>query len=294
MAQYSAISIIYNPKSTGHSKVHAQELAKILRHTRLKSKVRVIPTKYAGHAEELAYDLAKASPRPLIISSSGDGGYNEVINGVMKAQQEGASPVTGLLPAGNANDHYHSLHKSSIESQILSGKKHRIDLLRLSTFEAEPLQRFAHSYIGFGLTPQVGEELNKADLNAFKELVIAARVFMDLKAIRLRVKGEVKQYDSLIFSNVQKMSKVLSLSDSAAMHDGKFEITEFPHRSKPALMLTLLKAATRGLSVTNRAAKFSFETTDPLTVQLDGEISQIRANTKVKIEVVSKVLRCVV
>ena len=294
MAQYSAISIIYNPKSTGHSKVHAQELAKVLRQTPLKDKVQVIPTKYAGHAEELAYELTKATPRPLIISSSGDGGYNEVINGVMKAQQEGATPVTGLLPAGNANDHYHSLHKSSTESQILSGKKHRIDLLRLSTFESEPLQRFAHSYIGFGLTPQVGEELNKVDLNAFKELAIAARAFMDLKAIKLRVKGELKQYDSLIFSNVQKMSKVLSLSDSAAMHDGKFEITEFAHRSKPALMLTLLKAATRGLSVTNRAAKFTFETTDPLTVQLDGEIFQIRANTKVKIEIVPKVLRCVV
>ncbi len=294
MSDYSSISIIYNPKSTGPSKAHAYELAKKLRKTSLKDRVRVLSTKYPGHGEVLAYRLATASRRPLIISSSGDGGYNETINGVIRAQQEGARPVTGLLPSGNANDHYHSLHKTSIESQILSGKKHKIDLLRLSTYGAEPWQRFAHSYIGFGLTPQVGEQLNKTDLNAVNEIIIAMRAFYALEAIKLRIGGEVEKYDSLIFSNVQKMSKVLSLSDTAAMHDGKFEITAFPHRSKIKLMLTLLKAATRGLSVNDRAAKFSFQTLEPVTVQLDGEIHRIEAKTRVRVDIAPKVLSCVV
>ncbi|HUP26414.1 MAG TPA: diacylglycerol kinase family protein [Candidatus Limnocylindrales bacterium] len=294
MAYYSAVSIIYNPKSTGPSKAHAYLLARNLRKTSLKDYVKVLSTKYAGHGEDLAYQLAKASPAPLIISSSGDGGYNDIINGAMKAQEEGAHPVTGLLPAGNANDHYHNLHQASTESQILSGKTHEIDLLRLSVTGPDPWQRYAHSYIGFGLTPKVGEELNKTDLNAFKELVIAAKAFYDLKAIKLRIGDSVKQYDSLIFSNVQKMSKVLSLSDSAAMHDGKFEITIFPHRSKTKLMLTLLKAATKGLSVTNRASEFTFHTIEPLPVQLDGEISHIAAGSEVKVDVLPKALSCVV
>ncbi len=291
MAYYSAVSIIYNPNSTGPSKAHANALAKKLRQTSLKSIVKVIPTTHAGHAESLAYQLAAASPKPLIISSSGDGGYNEVINGAMQAQNNGAHPVTGLLPAGNANDHYHNLHETSIEAQILSGKRHHIDLLRLSTHD---WQRYAHSYIGFGLTPQVGAELNKVDLTVFKELAITAKAFFDLRAIKLQVRGDVKEYDSLIFSNVQKMSKLFSLSDSAAMHDGKFEITAFPHRSKLKLMITLFRAATKGLGVTNRSSKFTFETIDSLAVQLDGEISKIAANTKVKVDVMPQALHCVV
>lgn len=294
MARYTTISIIYNPNSTGRSQAHAKALARALIASKIDSDVQVIPTEYAGHAEELAYKLATSSPKPLIISSSGDGGYNEVINGIMKAQEEGLRPVTGLLPAGNANDHYRNLHESSIEEQILSGKRHKIDLLRLSVNGQETWQRYAHSYIGFGLTPKVAEELNKTNLNAFKEVAIAAKAFYDLKAIRLKVRGEVKQYDSIIFSNVQKMSKVLSLSDSAAMHDGKFEITAFPHRNKLKLMLTLFKAATKGLSVANRASVFKFQTIESLSVQLDGEIAHIKESSTVIIDIVPQTLSCVV
>jgi len=272
----------------------AHQLAKGLRKTHLKAQVKIIPTQHAGHAEVLAYECSKQSDRPLILSSSGDGGYNEVINGAMKAMSEGAHPITGLLPAGNANDHYHNLHERALEDMILSGKTHCIDLLHLTAHEPKPWQRYAHSYIGFGLTPQVGAELNKTDLNAFNELVIAAKAFYDLKAIKLLVRGEIKQYDSLIFSNVQKMSKVLSLSDNSAMHDGKFEITAFPHHTKLKLMITLFKAATKGLSVTKQSSKFAFQSLDKLAVQLDGEISYIAAHTKVKIDIVPRVLNCVV
>lgn len=294
MSHYSAISIIYNPKSTGPSKTQAQSLARKLRKTAFKSKVRIIPTRYAGHAETLAYQLAKATAKPLIISSSGDGGYNEIINGTMQAQHEGAHPITGLLPAGNANDHYHNLHKGSIEEQILSGKQRRIDLLRLSVSSPEPWQRYAHSYIGFGLTPEVGAELNKTDLNPIKEVWIALKALYALKAIRIRIGSHTKQYDSLIFSNIPKMSKVLSLSNSAAVQDGKFEVTAFAHHTKTKLLLTLFKAATKGLKVTSRATEFTFKTTEPLAVQLDGEVLQINANAKVTIEIVSKALRCVI
>src|SRR4051812_48781666 len=114
MTDYTAISIIYNPKSTGASKANAFDLVKQLRHTPVAGLVRVTPTFFPGHAETLAYDLARSGERPLVISSSGDGGYNEVVNGVLKAQTEGATPTCGLLPSGNANDHYHNLHKKPI------------------------------------------------------------------------------------------------------------------------------------------------------------------------------------
>ena len=122
-SNYTEVIIIYNPNSTGQSGDMARDLKKVLRTRMPRQKITLQATKYAGHAEELGYSLSKRSAQPLIISASGDGGYNELINGIMKAQNEGAHPVSGLLPAGNANDHYHAMHDDDIVWQIEKGKE---------------------------------------------------------------------------------------------------------------------------------------------------------------------------
>ena len=52
-------------------------------------------TNHTGHATELAREAA-ATGSPLIVSDSGDGGYNEVVNGAMAS--------------GNANHHARFMH----------------------------------------------------------------------------------------------------------------------------------------------------------------------------------------
>lgn len=295
MNRFSTISIIYNPNSTGSSKAKAIRLARRLRKTELKDCVNVITTEYARHAEVLAYECSKATTHPLIISSSGDGGYNEIVNGIMKAQAEQAHPVAGLLPGGNANDHYVNLHQKTLFSQITTGKPRKVDLLHVTaTYANGSWSRYAHSYIGIGLTAKVGHELNKTKLNAVNELGISLKTFLKLREIKIVVNGRTMSYDSLIFSNVQKMSKVLSLSDTATPFDGKFEITKFPHKTKLKLMHSIVKAATKGLGVTNRTSKFTFQTISPLAIQLDGEVFKIKSNAHVEIKIVPAALSCVV
>src|SRR5437764_2946213 len=99
--KFSTVLIIYNPNSTGNSAGAARDLQKRLQ-TSLKLPIRLLPTHYSGHAEELAYTGAKEHHNPLLVSSSGDGGYHEVINGAMRAQLTGAKPVCAVLPTGNA------------------------------------------------------------------------------------------------------------------------------------------------------------------------------------------------
>jgi diacylglycerol kinase (ATP) len=112
--KYPLIAVIYNPNSTGSSKELATEFSKRLKKRLPDQAIELIATEHAGHGEEIAYELAKKYKRPLIISSSGDGGYHEVINGLMKAQHEGAHPVAGLLPAGNANDHHRNVTRGEL------------------------------------------------------------------------------------------------------------------------------------------------------------------------------------
>lgn len=295
MKSFSNISIIYNPTSTGPSKTLAQQLAKELRKTSLKSKVRIISTRYRGHAESIAYKVAIESPRQLIISSSGDGGYNEVINGVMIAQQEGAKAATGLLPAGNANDHFRYLNRQDTLNQILKGRVRKIDLIQITaTNNQSAWTRYAHSYIGIGLTPNVGKELNKFSLNPFNEKWIALRAFFKLQPVRLRVRGVIKIYDSIIFANIGRMSKVLSLSDTASVNDGKFELITFKHQTRGKLVAHVFQAATKGLRTTNRRTEYSFKTIESISIQLDGEVSVLPAGTQVKITIATRALSCIV
>jgi diacylglycerol kinase (ATP) len=295
MQPYTAISIIYNPASTGPSKRNALTLSKALQFTAVNHIVEVVPTLFPGHAESLAYDLAMASSHPLIISSSGDGGYNEIVNGVLRAQLEGAHPTCGLLPSGNANDHYRNVHRGPLVDQILKGEQLQIDMLSIESFaNGHPWKRHAHSYIGVGLTPTVGEELNKVELNRWREAWIVLKTLYKFQPSRLIVHGKERRYDSLIFSNVGRMSKVLSLSDTAELTDGKFEVISFRSHSRSYLVRRLLKAMTFGLHTDRKVSQYDFTTVKPTHIQLDGEVFSIDANATVKIRLEPKVLRCVI
>ena len=296
MPHYTSISVIYNPNSTGSGKALAEELSKKLRALLPRQKITIIPTKYAGHAEELAYKLAKASKRALIISASGDGGYHEIVNGAVRAQTEGAHPTTGLLPAGNANDHFRSLHTYELADAVASGHTQTIDLLKFTYYEGgEQQERYAHSYIGLGFTPQAGRELNRHKLNWFNQIWLVAKILLFfLKPVRLKIRGEIRTYDSLIFSNVPKMSKILTISDIADATDGKFEIAAFRRRNRLRLILTLFTASTRGLKLRHQARTYAFRTTKSALVQLDGEVKTLDANSRATVSIEPKVLNCIV
>lgn len=292
---YTAITIIYNPNSTGSSEALARSFKGKLRKQVPAVKVYLRATQYAGHAEELAYSLAKKSEHALIISSSGDGGYHEVVNGVMKARREGFDVTAGLLPAGNANDHYHNLHNDDLVELIKNGKRTYIDALKLSGLsEGNTIERYGHSYIGFGLTPFVGKELNKTKLNIFNQVWIVAKALFDLQPVRLVIGRKARYYDSVIFSNVDKMSKYLKISQPSRVTDGKFEVTIFRRRNKLKLIILLFKASIVGVKENLQVQKFTLKTVHKTLVQIDGEIVTLDPKTKVTITADKRTLPCVV
>lgn len=297
-ASFTSISIIYNPNSTGPGKQLATQLKRDLKKLQPTQLVRLIKTEYVGHAELLAFELARASSKPLIISASGDGGYHEVVNGLLRAQAESATPIAGLLPAGNANDHYHNLHNADTATAICEQQIQTVDVLRLKCLQkGRSLQRYAHSYIGLGLTPVVGRELNKTELNRINEIWITLQSLAKLRPTKIISLGKKRSYDSIICSNVSKMSKVLKLTKSSEvtlMQDGKFEVTAAPSRSKIQLLRYLIKATTVGLDGGRITDHYKFKTIKPIVMQLDGEICRIDGNSDVDITISRRVLRCII
>lgn len=243
----------------------------------------LLPTEYAGHARDLARSVA-ARGAALLISVSGDGGYNEVVNGVMDVPASRA--VCTVLPAGNANDHHRSMTARPLTEAIREGRVHRIDLLRITFSGAHRGQvQYAHSYIGFGLTPLMAIGIEKGGKGKILELLSVARTLSHLKPFELvRADGATARFDSLILANISRMAKYGTVSESNHPDDGQFEVVTLPHAGRWKMALMTLRAVTLGLGHQPSVSSYAFTTRDAVPCQIDGEVVHVPAGTHVLVE----------
>ena len=282
--RFDRVVVIFNPQSTGQAPQLAEELKIALADRLPDTPVRLCPTERAGHARELAADAA-ATGRPLIVSVSGDGGYNEVVDGVMQAGNQDV--VCAVMAAGNANDHRRSTGQQPLADAIAEGEIRRIDLLRLTLGRgSDTCVRYAHSYIGLGLTPIVAIDLEKGGKGSLKEIVSVVRTFAKFRPFTIDVQpGGRRSLDSLVFANIAEMAKYATLSENGRPDDGRFEVITLPHTAKWRVLGVALKAATRGLGPQPTARHYRFTTVKPTPLQLDGEVITAEAATSVSVDI---------
>jgi diacylglycerol kinase family enzyme len=247
------------------------------------------PTRHAGHARDLAREAA-GTGRPLIVSVSGDGGYNEVVNGVMDAGNDRA--VCAVRAAGNANDHRRVTRERPLADAIVAGDVRRIDLLRLTVGTGTAAQtRYAHSYIGVGLTPVVAVDLEKGGKGSWREIASVVRVFARFRPFPIRLEnGRRRSIDSLVFANIAEMAKYATLSEHSRPDDGRFEVITQQRTGKLRVLSTAIRAATRGLGPQPSTTHYAFTTLVPMPLQLDGELVELDANTLVTVDIAPSAL----
>lgn len=281
---FDHIAIIFNPMSSGDASRLARqlddELFKLGYHPKLE------PTKRAGHAIALARGTSLKYKRPLLISVSGDGGYNEVINGAMlaKAKNKNAKPVVAVLGAGNANDHYRVMQDAPLVELIKKKNVKPMDLISIkATTKDFELLRYAHSYIGLGITPEVGNELNRHGKSRFDEIKLILKTFMKFKPFKVTYEDRVRWCDSLVFANINEMAKIIKLDDKNVVNDDRFEVIEFHHHGKLYLLFAMLGAALFGIKNPPSYQTYTFKTHAKLPVQSDGEIDTLPSRSTVTI-----------
>ncbi len=296
MTEFSKIIIIFNPKSSGDSKKLAYELRKKLRADMPLTKTVCLPTKYAGHARILARDSARSCPIPLIISSSGDGGYNEVINGVIDSGNPKA--VAAVLPAGNANDHSHAVQKRPLEEAIIKKVVRRLDLIKVTTKKAaeDPIVRYAHSYVGLGLTPNVATELAEYKKHFVKEILQIAKLLRQSHSFKIEHRGKVLDLENLLFTNTYLMAKILTFAPKTLPNDGMFEVMISPSKHKLQLAKRIVKAAVAKPKPekVHSLPAYKFKTLSDTLMQMDGEIFEVSAGNSVTVESMHRALATVI
>ena len=285
---FDAVEIVYNPNSTGNATERAQELADELAKRAPDLPVTMRPTERAGHGREIARDAAR-SGRPLVVSVSGDGGYNDVVNGLMDAEVD--EVFAAVLAAGNANDHRRTTRERPLADGIIDGDVSRLDLLRMSVGDGAP--RYAHSYIGLGITPTVALELEKGGKGSIKEIISTIRTFSRFRPFQIETDSGTETFDSVIFANIREMAKFAELSDEGRPDDGRFEVIILRHTAKWRVLFTAAKAALRGLGPQPTAREYRFRTRDPMPVQIDGEVTELESGVAVEIEIVPGALQTV-
>ena len=286
---FDRIVVIFNPKSTGEAPQLAEQLSEDLEQRLPDVPIRRCPTQRAGHARELAREAAR-SGRPLIISVSGDGGYNEVVDGVMHA--DNPDTICAVMGAGNANDHQRTTSKRPLADAVVAGEITRIDLLALTIGSGSDARtQYAHSYIGLGLTPVVAVDLEKGGKGSFKEILSVIRTFARFRPHRIELEdGTRRTFDSLLFANITEMAKYATLSENGRPDDGRFEVVTVPHSAKWRILAVAIKAAVRGLGPQPTATHYGFVTLKPTPLQLDGELLTLDAGTPVQVDIAPKAL----
>jgi diacylglycerol kinase (ATP) len=292
MEPFDRVVVIFNPESTGNAPALARDLRDELALRRPDLLVVLEPTEHAGHARELARDAA-GTGRPLLVSVSGDGGYNEVVDGTMASGNTAA--VCAVLAAGNANDHRRATREQPLVDAIVAGSVTRIDLLRITVQGSEPTTRYAHSYIGLGLTPAVAVDLERGGKGSLTEAVTAMRAFARFRPFQIQLdNGSRQRFDSLVFANISEMAKVATVSaDDARPDDGRFEVITVRHTAKWRLLGVALKAAVRGLGPQPSVRQYRFTNVKAMPIQVDGEVMDLAAGAAVQIDIAHQVMATV-
>ena len=127
---------------------------------------------------------------------------------------------------------------------IVAGEVRHIDLLRLTVgSDSDAHTRYAHSYIGMGLTPIVAIDLEKGGKGSLKEIVSVVRTFAKFRPFTIDVDpGGRRSLDSLLFANIDEMAKYATLSEDSRPDDGRFEIIALPHTAKWRILAVALES----------------------------------------------------
>lgn len=295
---YSSISIIYNPIATGPAPESAKELRAALQKALPKTAVKLVETKYKYHAIELGQTLA-IDPNALIIYTGGDGGYHELMNGVMKLPPK-QRPIVAVNPAGNANDHHRAIVGSDndLTELILQYKIKFIDLLGVNIKHPKHgRQVYAHSYVGMGATGRVARSLDedRQQGKRFVRIRQMGAIILELLADRSfpvqTDDGTLVHLKNIIATNAPEMAMILKVSKDSKITDGKFELVVTPAGSRRLFLRQVAKAVTAGLEPRGSHTEYTFKLLGDVDGQIDGEVYHFAKDSVITLKSEPKAIR---
>ena len=194
----------------------------------------MVLTERPWHAAELAREAVQAGC-DIVVAMGGDGVANEVLNGLVRAQQDGiGSCAMGVLCAGRGNDFAYGVGiPPALEEgcRVLAhGHRRSIDVGYVVGGDY-PDGRYFGNGVGVGFDAVVGfEALKMKRLSGFPSYIVAVlkTVFLYYKAplVTVECDGESETQRLLLVSimNGQRMGGGFYMAPEGAPDDGMFDL----------------------------------------------------------------------
>ena len=299
--------VIVNPAAgKGAAARQVDRLAALLRERALDFSLEL--TSGPWHAAELAR-AAALDGFATVAAAGGDGTGNEVINGLMAAQADGAgSPAFAMLPVGRGNDLAFGMgvpHDLDAAVAALAGGCTRafdVGLVRGGDF---PQGRYFGNGVGVGFDTLVGLEaarmkrMSGAAAYACAAIKLLA-IYADAPLVRLRFDARelVRRVAMVSLMNGRRLGGVFHVTPAAATDDGLVDVC-VAERTGRARMLGLFVRYMRGTQAgsrfvtTGRSARVAVEAlAGSLAVHADGE-TICTAGTSLEVECQPRRLRVI-
>ena len=146
-------------------------------------------TEYAGHAKELASEIAKSGEEVRIFSCGGEGTNYEVLNGIV----DKPNVTLGIVPCGTGNDFlkfFGNIAAFLDISDQLNGKEYYLDLIKITS---EGKDYYSLNSCSAGMDAMVCE-----NANLFKKLPFLNKLSYELAIVKTLFQKFGKKMDFII------------------------------------------------------------------------------------------------
>ena len=244
------------------------------------AELKVLETKYAGHAEEYANEM-NYEGFDGFCAIGGDGTMHEVINGMLKRKDKHMLPI-GLITGGTGNAFMHDLQcLDPVESvkRIIKGQLRLIDIAKV---DASGELFYAFNIIGWGLVTDASSLAEKLRWLGDSRYDIAAviEVIMSRKRIAKLILDDYEISEDFVFviaCNTVHTGKAMKIAPFAKLDDGKIDIVIVRKASRIQLLKLFPKLFTgehvdSPLVEYKQVDSFSILPKETSSITIDGEL----------------------
>jgi lipid kinase YegS len=281
----ASIRLILNGKSCGDQRVRSSVAEIRKRGHQVGVRVTWEADDMRRFMDEALADAAKGGV-DTIVAGAGDGTVSEVFSSAFQAGIPGACTF-GILPLGTANDFARSVGLSveDLTATLVIVADKAASPIDLGLFDGRPFVNMLTGGFGSQVTAETDPAL-KRRLGGLAYALTGLLRIGDLSASAGAFRAEDFEwhgaFNALAIGNGRQAGGGIPLCPDALINDGLLDLMIMPHLprgERPEALRMLLHqgaAGARSLIKTAKSSWFTYESTDDLHVNLDGEPIQTK------------------
>jgi diacylglycerol kinase family enzyme len=271
------VCVIFNPEAArGRAPARLAELR-----TLMGSRADFRPTRFPGHAEELAHDAAQ-SGFATVMAAGGDGTVHEVANGLLRSGKREVS--LAVYPLGSANDYVFGLGLGPKLPPVFTGpnQTRQVDIGWVKSETGR--ERYFVNTLGLGFSGSVALESRR--IRYLQGLLLYGLAFLRTLCFRYATPSMKIRFDEIV-RTVPTLSLTVAIGPregnlivarQAKMDDGWFDYLQAGALARWELLRYLPRLASGGQLPTDhpqlwqgRCREVLLQSEASLAVHLDGE-----------------------